>query len=127
VTNILAKTEKHKPGAISLSIAQVEKQGEPRSKKMRAWVPSFKTKIQRSSVSPLADIPPHEYLARGWDANNEKWRSILWPALDKHFRVADLEGTVPVWTIPWKKDGSRHDGTNHGAAEGKVLNVAKVH
>jgi hypothetical protein len=54
---------------------------------------------QQSAVSPLAEIPPHEYLARGWDANNDEWRTVLWPALDKHFRAAEPERTSPVWKI----------------------------
>ncbi|KAJ6456935.1 hypothetical protein C8R45DRAFT_1033910 [Mycena sanguinolenta] len=89
---------------ISLAIAQVQMQAAPRFSKLRG-VPLFSTKLgQRSSVCPLADIRPHEYLARGWDANNNKWRQVLWPALDKDFRAADFEGKSPVWKIqcPWK-------------------------
>ncbi|KAJ7936947.1 hypothetical protein B0H13DRAFT_2649329, partial [Mycena leptocephala] len=51
------KTEEHEPGTISLSIAQVENQAAP-GPKSRTGVPAFFTKFsQRSSVSPLADIP----------------------------------------------------------------------
>jgi hypothetical protein len=109
----LAKEEDHKPGTISLSIAQVQNQGSLGSNKLRGGVPAFITKFgQRSSASPSTCIPPHEYLARGWDVNNDEWRNVLWPALDKHFRAADLEGTSPVWKIqcPWKKALST--GTN---------------
>jgi hypothetical protein len=52
--------------------------------------------------TPAVDIPPQEYLARGWDATNNQWRNVLWPALDQHFRAADLERTSPVWNIKWK-------------------------
>jgi len=104
------KKEEHKPGTISLSIAQVQNQGVAGSNKFRtavpSWVPSFITKHgQRSSATPVTGIPSHEYLARGWDANNNQWRSVLWPALDKHFRAADVECNSPVWKIqcPWKK------------------------
>ncbi|KAJ7898421.1 hypothetical protein B0H13DRAFT_807012 [Mycena leptocephala] len=97
---IQTKGEDHKPGTISLSIAQVQNQSASGSNKFASAVPAFISKLgQRSSVSPLTSIPPHEYLARGWDANNNEWRSVLWPALDKHFRAADLERTSPVWKI----------------------------
>jgi hypothetical protein len=93
--------DEHNPGTISLSIAHVQNQGVPRSNKLLAAVPAFIVKRQRSSVTCIS---PHEYLARGWDANNNQWRSVLWPALDKDFRAADLDKTPPVWRIqcPWK-------------------------
>jgi hypothetical protein len=116
LTNIcLAETEEKEPGTISLSIAQVQNQDVPGSNKLRARISAFTTKRQQSlgSPSPLTHIPRCEYLARGWDANNNQWRSVLWPALDKHFRAADFEGTSPVWNIqcPWKKDTTK-TGTN---------------
>ncbi|KAJ7835990.1 hypothetical protein B0H13DRAFT_2107543 [Mycena leptocephala] len=97
----------------ALSIAQVEKQPATGTNKLRAVVPSFITKFgQRPSVSPPTDISPHEYLARGWDANNNEWRRVLWPALDQDFRPAD-PGTAPVWKLqcPWTK-GPATIGTN---------------
>ncbi|KAJ6522673.1 hypothetical protein DFH09DRAFT_1191306 [Mycena vulgaris] len=109
-TGSLAQTKKEeeKPGTIYLSIAQMPNQGAPKPNKLRAGFQAFITKFgRRSAVGPSTCIPPREYLARGWDANNNQWRSVLWPALDKHFRVADLEKprTSPVWEIqcPWKK------------------------
>ncbi|KAJ7797487.1 hypothetical protein B0H13DRAFT_2168596 [Mycena leptocephala] len=107
------KTKEEEPGTIALSIAQVEKQPGTGTNKLRAVVPSFITKFgQRPSVSPPTDISPHEYLARGWDANNNEWRRVLWPALDKDFRPAD-PGTAPVWKLqcPWTK-GPATIGTN---------------
>ncbi|KAF8190628.1 hypothetical protein K438DRAFT_913543 [Mycena galopus ATCC 62051] len=96
----LVKEEKHKPGTISLSIAQVQHQATLGPNKLRAAVPAFITKLgRRSGVAPSALIPSYEYLARGWDANNNEWRSVLWPALDKHYRPANLEGASTVWKI----------------------------
>jgi hypothetical protein len=73
--------------------------------KLLAAVPTFITKFGKGpSTNPDTFLSPHEYLARGWDAHNNMWRSVLWPALDKYFRAADLERTAPVWKIQWKKD-----------------------
>ncbi|KAJ7887830.1 hypothetical protein B0H14DRAFT_2694749 [Mycena olivaceomarginata] len=108
------KEETHKPGTISLSIAHVQQQGAPGSNKLRAAVPTFVTKLgRRSAVGKSTYITPHEYLARGWDANNNEWRSVLWPALDKNFRAADLEGVSPVWKVQcrWKKDSTMAGAT----------------
>ncbi|KAK7028603.1 hypothetical protein R3P38DRAFT_3518768 [Favolaschia claudopus] len=93
--------DQHKSGTISLSVATVQKPIVPSTNKLLAVVPRFNRRCSET-VSP--DIPPHEYLARGWDANNEEWRSVLWPALDKDFRAADVEGTLPVWKLqcPWR-------------------------
>jgi hypothetical protein len=91
--------ERQTSGTLSLSIAQVEKQGASGSKKL---VPSFFTKRSQQSLSAPIDIPPHEYLARGWDVNNEEWKQVLWPALDKDFRAAALERTATVCTIQCK-------------------------
>jgi hypothetical protein len=116
------KTDEHKPGTISLSIAQVQKHGAAISDKLRGAV----TKIRRrSTVAPLPYISPHEYLARGWDANNNEWRSVLWPALDKNFRAADPEGTSPIWKIqsPWMKDRvtiGKSIPTTQGATPGTI-------
>lgn len=105
VTTIAAKAQSDKAGTISLSIAQVQTQSVARFNKLRTGLPLFLTKLgQRSPVCSLADIGTHEYLARGWDANNNEWRQVLWPALDKDFRAADFEDKSPVWKIqcPWK-------------------------
>jgi hypothetical protein len=92
--------EEHQPGTISLSIAQVQNQSASGLNKLAVAVPAFISKIAgRPSVSPPTYIPPHEYLARGWDAVNGEWRSVLWPVLDKDFRAAKLEKTSPVWEI----------------------------
>ncbi|KAJ7855007.1 hypothetical protein B0H14DRAFT_3136436 [Mycena olivaceomarginata] len=100
------KQEQHEPGTISLSIARVQNQSANSSNKFGAA--AFIAKLsQRSSAAPPIDtcIPPDEYLARGWDVHNNQWRSVLWPALDKHFRAAALERTSPVWNIrcQWKQ------------------------
>ncbi|KAF8190595.1 hypothetical protein K438DRAFT_912739 [Mycena galopus ATCC 62051] len=92
-----------KSGTISLSVAQVEK--EP-SNKFRAVTTSLTKLGRRPAVAPLPDITPHEYLARGWHANHNEWRQVLWPALDKDFRAADVfGGKSPFWTIqcPWNQ------------------------
>jgi hypothetical protein len=104
LTQIPAQTGEHEPGVISLSIAQVQKQSAPGSNKLRAVLPSFFTKMQRPTVTPLADISSHEYLARGWDATNDRWRKVAWTPLDKDLRAAAYEGRAPVWKIqcPWK-------------------------
>ncbi|KAF8190621.1 hypothetical protein K438DRAFT_913270 [Mycena galopus ATCC 62051] len=96
------------PGTISLSIAQVQKEEARSPNKLRAAVTTSLTRFGRrpsATQISLPDVPPYEYLARGWDATNNEWRSVLWPALDKYFRAADLEETPPVWRIqcPWKK------------------------
>ncbi|KAK7052523.1 hypothetical protein R3P38DRAFT_2501646 [Favolaschia claudopus] len=91
-----AKDQQGSSGIISLSLAEVEKSGRPGTK-----------------------IPPHEYLARGWDANNEEWRSVLWPVLDKDFRATDVEGTLPVWNLQCPRravqPGSWNQTTNRSA------------
>ncbi|KAJ7681971.1 hypothetical protein DFH06DRAFT_284889 [Mycena polygramma] len=98
------KTDENEPGTISVSVAQVQEEGSSDSNKFPL---AFIAKLGQRSAgrSPATYIPPHEYLARGWDANNNQWRSVLWPALDKHFRAAALERTSPVWNIqcPWKQ------------------------
>jgi hypothetical protein len=71
----------------------VQKQGTSGLNKLGA---AFK---KQSSPVPPIDIPQHEYLARGWDVNNNEWRSVLWPALDKDSRAAVYERTSPVWKI----------------------------
>ncbi|KAJ7033547.1 hypothetical protein C8F04DRAFT_1104252 [Mycena alexandri] len=103
-----AKEEEHKPGTISLSIAQVQNQGATSSNKSRAGVSAVISKfVQRSPASPVTCIPRQEYLARGWDASNNTWRSVVWPELDKHFRAAGFEKTPQVWKIqcPWENTG----------------------
>ncbi|KAF8145817.1 hypothetical protein K438DRAFT_1871296 [Mycena galopus ATCC 62051] len=114
-TGVLPKTQtgEHEPGVISLSIAQVQKQSAPSSNKLRAVLPSFFTKMQRPAVTPLADISLHEYLARGWDATNDRWRNVAWTPLDKDLRAAAYEGRAPVWKIqcPWKNTRNT-TGTN---------------
>ncbi|KAJ7038626.1 hypothetical protein C8F04DRAFT_1179640 [Mycena alexandri] len=99
------KAQGDKAGTISLSIAQVQTQSVARFNRL---LPLFSTKLgQRSPVCSLADIETHEYLARGWDANNNEWRQVLWPALDKNFRAADFEGKSRVWKIHTPKDGAQ--------------------
>ncbi|KAJ6535010.1 hypothetical protein B0H19DRAFT_1184701 [Mycena capillaripes] len=102
----LRKEEPPEPGTISLSIAQVQYPGASCSNKFGA---GFISKLgQQSSAAPLIDIPPHEYLARGWDVNNNEWRSVLWPALDKHSRAAVYERTSPVWNIQCQSKQARN-------------------
>ncbi|KAJ7616177.1 hypothetical protein DFH06DRAFT_1239340 [Mycena polygramma] len=101
-----AQEEQDQPGTISLAVAQVEKEATTASRKFGATMPALFAKLgQRASPVPVSYIPPHEYLARGWDINNNEWRSVLWPALDKQFRSAAIEGTRPVLSIqcPWKQ------------------------
>ncbi|KAJ6540483.1 hypothetical protein B0H19DRAFT_1077893 [Mycena capillaripes] len=89
--------EPPEPGTIFLSIAQVQYPGAFGSNKFGA---GFISKLgQQSSATPPFDIPPHEYLARGWDVDNNEWRSVLWPALDKHSRAALYKRTSPVFNI----------------------------
>ncbi|KAJ6506732.1 hypothetical protein C8R45DRAFT_510503 [Mycena sanguinolenta] len=104
----ITKKEERKQGIISLAIAQVEHQC-ARLAKLRTLI----TKLGRTSVSSSpTTIPTHEYLARGWDVNNNEWRNILWPALDKNFRAADLERASPVWKIQVERE-FREDETKH--------------
>jgi hypothetical protein len=104
-----AKTEENAGETISVSIAQVQNQAvSGGSNTFLAAVPKFIAKRGRgSSGSHLTDISPNECLARGWDATNNEWRKVLWPALDKDFRAADFADTpgAPVWNIqcPWRK------------------------
>ncbi|KAJ7849701.1 hypothetical protein B0H14DRAFT_866235 [Mycena olivaceomarginata] len=101
------KTKEDGQGTLSVSIAQVQKQVPSGPNRLRAALPAVITKhIRRSPVSGLAEIPAHEYLARGWDANENKWRGVLWPKLDKDCMSAESEKTSPVWEIqcPWGKD-----------------------
>ncbi|KAJ7136621.1 hypothetical protein C8R44DRAFT_360459 [Mycena epipterygia] len=101
------KKKEPKQGTISLSIAEVQSQGTSGSNKF--WkVPAF---IKQRLSIPIRDIPPHEFLARGWDAENSRWRTVLWPALDQYFRAADLERTSPVWKIQWKMAEETNKGT----------------
>ncbi|KAJ7878103.1 hypothetical protein B0H14DRAFT_2567372 [Mycena olivaceomarginata] len=100
------KKEEHEPGTISLLVAQVRKPSAPGSDNLRPRITAFFTKlVQRSVVPSMEYIPRHEYLARGWDGNSNKWRSVLWPALDGDFRAADPEETSAIWRIkcPWKE------------------------
>ncbi|KAJ6535027.1 hypothetical protein B0H19DRAFT_1184748 [Mycena capillaripes] len=97
------KEEPPEPGT---SIAPVQYPGGSGPNKFTA---GFISKLgQRSSVAPPIDIPPHEYLARGWDVNNNEWRSALWPALDKHSRAAVYERTSPVWNIECRSKQARN-------------------
>ncbi|KAK7002430.1 hypothetical protein R3P38DRAFT_2557043 [Favolaschia claudopus] len=87
-----------KPGTISVSVAPVQRQAVNNLGRLRAFLPRINLR-SRTSGSASSDIPPAECLARGWDVNNGEWRSVLWPALDKDFRAAGVEGTSPVWNI----------------------------
>ncbi|KAJ7478987.1 hypothetical protein FB451DRAFT_172453 [Mycena latifolia] len=96
------KQEGEKPGTISLSIARIERQRFLNSTRFGTAVPAFVARLSQRASNPVVALPPHEYLARGWDVTNNQWRSVLWPALDQHFRAADLERTSPVWNLEWK-------------------------
>ncbi|KAJ7258642.1 hypothetical protein C8J57DRAFT_529306 [Mycena rebaudengoi] len=107
------ETEENEPGTISVRAAQVEKQGETAFKKNRGWLPSFLAKLgrcffanlgQRSSGGNITEIPPYEYLARGWDTRNNEWRKVLWPALDKDCLPAQPTTKPCVWKTrcPWE-------------------------
>lgn len=72
------------------------------------WIPKLGRRVPHRAV----DIPPYEYLARGWDATNEKWQEVLWTALDQDFRAAEREGTSPVWKMQW--NGPEEAETNAG-------------
>ncbi|KAJ7202438.1 hypothetical protein C8J57DRAFT_1735729 [Mycena rebaudengoi] len=105
-SNAPTENDHHEPGTISLSIAKVENQNTPRPNRLRMAVSGLAAKLKhRCPTSDVTYIRPHEYLARGWDATNSRWRSVLWPALNKDFGAADLEGTPPVWVVqcPWTK------------------------
>ncbi|KAJ7245671.1 hypothetical protein B0H12DRAFT_783486 [Mycena haematopus] len=96
------KAEAQKLGTISLSIAQVQKE---RASGPNKFAAGLIPKLGRTSTRSATCIPPQEYLARGWDASNNEWRGVLWPALDKHSRAAVYERTPPVSTIQcqWKQ------------------------
>ncbi|KAJ7312227.1 hypothetical protein DFH08DRAFT_897150 [Mycena albidolilacea] len=111
------KTEENTGETISVSIAQVQNQAASGgSNTFLAAVPNFIAKRGRGpSGGHLTDISPNECLARGWDATNNEWRKVLWPALNKDFRAADFADTpgAPVWNIqcPWRKARTTN-GTN---------------
>ncbi|KAJ7644644.1 hypothetical protein FB45DRAFT_898380 [Roridomyces roridus] len=100
-------SDQSKPGTISLSVAQVNRPDESRlvraaaspAKKFNALLPKFLRPSEKPSPVLPEIVSPHEYLARGWDVNNNKWRKVLWPALDKDFRVAALEQSAPCVEI----------------------------
>ncbi|KAK7028606.1 transcriptional regulatory protein pro-1 [Favolaschia claudopus] len=96
--------EDDKPGTIALSVAQVEKPTSHVSTKFRPFVKALSKRNRSAAKTLLQDVPPQEYLARGWDAYNNEWRTVLWPTLDQDFRAADPENTPKVWQIqcPWK-------------------------
>ncbi|KAF7350135.1 Transcriptional regulatory protein pro-1 [Mycena venus] len=102
------KKDERKPGTISLSIAQVESQ---RASGSTRFGGGFIAKLGQRSSTPARPtfIPPHEYLARGWDVNNNEWRSVLWPALDKNSRAAVYERTPPVCSIECQWKQARHN------------------
>ncbi|KAJ7266651.1 hypothetical protein C8J57DRAFT_376411 [Mycena rebaudengoi] len=105
-SNAPTQNDHHEPGTISLSIAKVENQDTPRPNKLRMAVSGLTAKFRHGCPTiDVTYIRPHEYLARGWDATNSRWRSVLWPGLNKDFGAADLEGTPPVWVVqcPWTK------------------------
>ncbi|KAJ6550840.1 hypothetical protein DFH09DRAFT_606835 [Mycena vulgaris] len=112
------KQEEHKPGTISVSIANVQGQAAPNASRFGAALPAFIARLGQGPPAAVLDIPPHEYLARGWDATNNRWRSVLWPALDHNFRAAELERTSPVWKIGWKVAQTT-------AAKGKKMRVGR--
>ncbi|KAJ7092537.1 hypothetical protein C8R43DRAFT_1049898 [Mycena crocata] len=112
------KVERNKPGTLSLSIVKVQSQGTSSTSKLP--VPAFFARFgQRPSTTAVASIPPHEYLARGWDVKTNRWRSVLWPSLDQHFRAADLERTSPAWKIQWTADEKMIDKTQTPVRAGK--------
>ncbi|KAJ7630141.1 hypothetical protein B0H17DRAFT_542003 [Mycena rosella] len=90
-----ATNEEHKPGTISVSIVNVQA---PKARRL-AIIPAFRARRQ-PLVTPV-DIPPHEILARGWNATNNEWRTVLWPALDQNMQAAEAEGTSAAWKIKW--------------------------
>ncbi|KAJ6534971.1 hypothetical protein B0H19DRAFT_1271641 [Mycena capillaripes] len=94
-----AMKEERKPGTISLAIATVQNKGRQTPRNLATIFPALFG--PRYPTGPT-HVGAHEYLARGWDATNNRWRSVLWPALDQHLRAADVERTPPVWHLERK-------------------------
>ncbi|KAJ7479068.1 hypothetical protein FB451DRAFT_1240534 [Mycena latifolia] len=119
------KQEGEKPGTISLSIARIQRQRFLNLTRFGTAVPAFVARLSQRASNPVVALPPHEYLARGWDVTNNQWRSVLWPALDEHFRAADLERTSPVWNLEWKVS-QKTIATKEKLGKGKAREEGKL-
>lgn len=111
------KPKDNEPGTISVLIAKVSPPTPNKSGATR-WIPKLGRQAPRTGI----DIPSYEYLARGWDATNDKWREVLWAALDQDFRAAELEGTSPIWKLKWNRAQETETTAGRGNGRAKEAN-----
>ncbi|KAJ7712090.1 hypothetical protein B0H16DRAFT_1703140 [Mycena metata] len=92
------------PMALSLAIAPITTQPSQKTRIVKLFT-DVREKFGAKKVPTLADLPLQEYVARGWDASNGRWRSAIWTSLDNDFRNTELDkaATAPVWKLIWKK------------------------
>ncbi|KAJ7918173.1 hypothetical protein B0H13DRAFT_1869654 [Mycena leptocephala] len=92
---------------------------------MTTYIPNIRTRqefvVKRNwmFISPQTTLH-REYISRGWDANNETWRSAIWTSLDKDFRNTDLEmaSTSPAWKLGWNpRRQEEHDSDDPDEGE----------
>ncbi|KAJ7145630.1 hypothetical protein C8R44DRAFT_606 [Mycena epipterygia] len=86
--------------ANSVAIGLFDERKEAVKSRMRQFMHRIAPKASRQTTkkSGLADLPLHEYVARGWDATNEQWRNTVWPKLDEGF--VDARGSSSAaWNL----------------------------
>lgn len=105
--------------AMSLSIGPI-KTKKSRKNSISEFFTDVRRKFSANKESILADLPMQEYISRGWDANNETWRSAIWTSLDKDFRNTDLEmaSTSLAWKLGWNpRRQEEHDSDDPDEGE----------
>ncbi|KAJ6577891.1 hypothetical protein B0H19DRAFT_1370951 [Mycena capillaripes] len=101
-TNISKKDPPPPPGNmdLSLSITPIEANKSQKNSLSELFT-DIRRKWSPNKEPTLADLPLQEYISRGWDVGNGRWRSAAWTSLDKDFRNTELEASTR-WKIEWK-------------------------
>ncbi|KAJ7476699.1 hypothetical protein FB451DRAFT_1243795 [Mycena latifolia] len=97
---VAADDEGMKHAEMSVSVAPLDK-----AKKRRP--PSMFRKIfDKLALKPdvTHELPMYETGARGWDAKNMRWRSIIWPTLDDAFHGVPDNSKKATWKLGWTPD-----------------------
>ncbi|KAJ7121090.1 hypothetical protein C8R44DRAFT_736776 [Mycena epipterygia] len=110
--------------ANSVAIGLFDERKDAVKSSMRKFMHRITPKSSRRATkqSALADLPLHEYVARGWDATNEQWRNTVWPKLDEGF--VDARGSSSAaWNLALDP-GTKNLGTDSGDLDNPSASIA---
>ncbi|KAJ7099837.1 hypothetical protein C8R44DRAFT_888520 [Mycena epipterygia] len=88
---------------ISLRIAPLDKGQKKRPPSVFHKIRNIRNKFS-TKASPLDDapeLPMYETVSRGWDAKNMRWRSVVWPTLDRTFHGVPHTSEKAAWKLRW--------------------------